>query len=950
VNTTVRESFATGSVTGEVDVGALVGGQYEGGLVADSYAAATVTAEADYGLLVGWVEGTVERSYASGMSDPAMLVALCWYCQEASVESSFFDCEVAGSCSSTGGTSTAAMSSLTTYTNTGWNFDETWGFLAPSGYPCLIWQNGCGCIAGRDSDSDGSEDCTDDCVADPTKTTPGVCGCGHPDVDSDGDGPLDCDDACPFDPAKALPGACGCNEPDVDADNDGSLNCNDPDWPHAIRDCAELQAIRETPESLAGAYRLVLDVDCTDFDAGDGQGFQPIGEEGAPGPFTGSIDGNGHVITGLTIARPGWSKVGLFGATEGALVERVGLVDVSIDGGDQVGALVGHATDTIIRESFASGSVVGAIDVGGLVGFHGADSTISDSYASVSVDGEADEGLLAGWVEGMVERSYASGTGDPAALGVLSDGSFDACFFDCTVAGNCSAEGGTSTAAMTSEATYTTAGWNFTTTWSFFNIGGYPCLRSQENCGDETCAPTDPTCNGQDDDCDGLIDDDFASQATSCGTGACARTGATTCLSGSVHNSCLPGPISSDANCDAVDDDCDGAADDNYASQASSCGTGVCARTGNTSCVAGQVQSNCTPGSPTGSDASCDGLNDDCDAFTDEAYAGSSTTCTVNGCAAAGVLLCQSGEVVDTCPTAPQCYAEVACVDGNDNDGDGQTDCADADCTGCTGGGEVCGNSLDDDADGLPDCADLDCDGIGPCVRQAPIAEEAAPPLAPRTTEDFADQVAFLFTGPDPVQRGVTPGTLAPVRLAVVSGRALSPTGAPLPGVLVRVLAHSELGRTYSAQDGSFVLAVNGGGPLTLTFEKQGLLSAQRNVITPWKDYVVVADVTLLAPDAQVTTVTLGSSAPLQVARGSVASDSDGTRQATVLFPAAVEAQLELASGTRIPITTLSVRATEYTVGEHGPSSMPASLPPETAYTYAVELSVDEAIQAGARQ
>lgn len=50
------------------------------------------------------------------------------------------------------------------------------------------------------------------------------------------------------------------------------------------------------------------------------------------------------------------------------------------------------------------------------------------------------------------------------------------------------------------------------------------------------------------------------------------------------------------------------------------------------------------------------------------------------------------------------------------------------------------------------------------------------------------------------------------------------------------------------------------------------------------------------------------------------------------------------------PLTTLSIRATEYTVGANGPQAMPAELPPTSAYTYAVELSADEAMAAGATE
>ena len=43
-------------------------------------------------------------------------------------------------------------------------------------------------------------------------------------------------------------------------------------------------------------------------------------------------------------------------------------------------------------------------------------------------------------------------------------------------------------------------------------------------------------------------------------------------------------------------------------------------------------------------------------------------------------------------------------------------------------------------------------------------------------------------------------------------------------------------------------------------------------------------------------------------------------------------------------------RPTEYTVGTNGPSTMPADLPPTSAYTYAVQLSADEELAAGATE
>ena len=105
----------------------------------------------------------------------------------------------------------------------------------------------------------------------------------------------------------------------------------------------------------------------------------------------------------------------------------------------------------------------------------------------------------------------------------------------------------------------------------------------------------------------------------------------------------------------------------------------------------------------------------------------------------------------------------------------------------------------------------------------------------------------------------------------------------------------------------------------------------------------------LIPLDSQVTPIDLSdTSQPFKVAQGSPVSDIDGTRQATLLFPKGTSASMTLPDRSTQPLTSLSVRATEYTVGENGPEAMPGELPPNSGYTYAVELSADEAISAGA--
>ncbi len=224
----------------------------------------------------------------------------------------------------------------------------------------------------------------------------------------------------------------------------------------------------------------------------------------------------------------------------------------------------------------------------------------------------------------------------------------------------------------------------------------------------------------------------------------------------------------------------------------------------------------------------------------------------------------------------------------------------------------------------------------------------AVAPAVDRTVATTLGQAtAFLYSGSNPIQTGVAPGTITITRAAVVRGMVHGRDGFPIPGVVITILNHPEFGRTLTRPDGMFDMAVNGGGQLTVNYAMNGLLSAQRQVDVPWQDYVTVPDVVMIALDPQVTAVTLTGATTIQVARGSAVTDADGTRQATLLFAPGTTATMTLPDGTTQPLTTLSVRATEYTVSADGPKAMPAELPPTSAYTYAVEYSVDEAMNAG---
>ncbi len=229
-----------------------------------------------------------------------------------------------------------------------------------------------------------------------------------------------------------------------------------------------------------------------------------------------------------------------------------------------------------------------------------------------------------------------------------------------------------------------------------------------------------------------------------------------------------------------------------------------------------------------------------------------------------------------------------------------------------------------------------------------PDPAATAPPLDPSTTTDFASATAFLYAGPQPVQFNVAADAIAPVRAAVLRGRVLTRAGDPLTGVLVAVQGRPELGQTLSRADGGWDLAVAGGGALTVVMSKAGFLPAQRSADVPWQDFVVLPDVVLVPLDAEATAIDLTGASPITVARGSVQTDASGSRRATLLVPGGTAAEAVMPDGSTHAMTQLTVRATEYTVGDTGPAAMPGGLPVASGYTYAVELSVDEAMAEGA--
>ena len=232
---------------------------------------------------------------------------------------------------------------------------------------------------------------------------------------------------------------------------------------------------------------------------------------------------------------------------------------------------------------------------------------------------------------------------------------------------------------------------------------------------------------------------------------------------------------------------------------------------------------------------------------------------------------------------------------------------------------------------GVSDDSSLPAD---PVTRATPIPANVITP--------FAKSTQFLYDDADPIQEGVAPGVIEPLRAAVLRGQVLDRAGAPLAGVDVRVHGHPEFGNTRTRADGWFDMAVNGGGWLTIHYEKTGYLSAQRKIHTPWRDWAVADDVVLIPVDGQYSQIDLTQNR-LQTYWGTENTDHRGTRRTTIVFPAGTQATAELPDGSTQSLSQLTVRVSEYTLGEKGPQTMPGELPTTVGYTWAANFSVDEA-------
>ena len=152
----------------------------------------------------------------------------------------------------------------------------------------------------------------------------------------------------------------------------------------------------------------------------------PIGEANIIGetePYTGTFNGNGHVISDLKITNELYSNYGLFGTTEGAAIDGIYVNNFELEKNTAgaIGCIVGHMQGGSLTNSTCSGILTAAhadCIAGGLVGKFekngSASGTIHSCYAGTNQTGYQMGGLVGDLAAGCsLYNSYANASFSP---------------------------------------------------------------------------------------------------------------------------------------------------------------------------------------------------------------------------------------------------------------------------------------------------------------------------------------------------------------------------------------------------------------------------------------------------------------------------------------------------------------------------------------------------------
>lgn len=140
-----------------------------------------------------------------------------------------------------------------------------------------------------------------------------------------------------------------------------------------------------------GSYKLTADIEVTGT-------WTPLAN------FSGTLDGNGHIISGLNVALSGYAGGGgLFASTAaGAVIKNLGLEgSVTAASGGTSGVLIGKVSgSTTISGCYVNADMTGgnSSNVGGIVGQAGADCVIENCYYTGKLTGSTSQWYYTGGI------------------------------------------------------------------------------------------------------------------------------------------------------------------------------------------------------------------------------------------------------------------------------------------------------------------------------------------------------------------------------------------------------------------------------------------------------------------------------------------------------------------------------------------------------------------------
>jgi uncharacterized repeat protein (TIGR02543 family) len=384
---TIQNCYVSGNVTGARDVGGIAGGNANGGTIQNCYASGSVTATEmlyDYngvGGIVGLYSGNtggnirncialneiititgtgtytnIGRVLGNNRNNGPMQNNYAWSGMKLWVYGS----RVSASADGKNGESITAANAKTSATwttagrwNTGgigvWNFDDVWQWNGTSGMPSLRGVGG-------------------------VQPWP-----PHLDFDP-GVSPADPGSGSSSNPFKVW------NEETLRYVGRGTSN--PPGY---------------TGWTLTAYYEQTANITLTQGE------WTRIGSGYNTSSFTGSYNGGGHTITGLTIIVTADNQ-GMFGYIgTGGKVENLALINVDINGtGNYIGGIAGVNSGGTIQNCYVSGSITAGYVLGGIAGNH--DGTIQNCYFTGDVEGGSNIGGIAGQNYGTIQNCYAIGS------------------------------------------------------------------------------------------------------------------------------------------------------------------------------------------------------------------------------------------------------------------------------------------------------------------------------------------------------------------------------------------------------------------------------------------------------------------------------------------------------------------------------------------------------------